>query len=223
MNSDKKSAMLVLYSACVRISIISGVSILLFFLMIHNINNNDNDAFANVSSNSMIQTKVIGYTYNGIFDSTSSATTSAILLHPVSFSEDTLFPQTFESSATQTSDIMLANGTTLPPRPTTLTVNKIESNNTLALSLHSLNDKYLLTGDLKGPSKPAANSTADNAQFSLTGNITVNKSKSYSVIATLAESNTKQITLTITDAKTPNNFKATIDFSPPHAATPLAE
>jgi hypothetical protein len=215
--------MLVLHSACVRISIISGVSILLFFLMIHNINNNDNDAFANVSSNSMIQTKVIGYTYNGIFDSTSSATTSAILLHPVSFSEDTLFPQTFESSATQTSDIMLANGTTLPPRPTTLTVNKIQSNNTLALSLHSLNDKYLLTGDLKGPSKPAANSTADNAQFSLTGNITVNKSKSYSVIATLAESNTKQITLTITDAKTPNNFKATIDFSPPHAATPLAE
>lgn len=223
MNSDKKSAMLVLHSACVRISIISGVSILLFFLMIHNINNNDNDAFANVSSNSMIQTKVIGYTYNGIFDSTSSATTSAILLHPVSFSEDTFFPQTFESSATQTSDIMLANGTTLPPRPTTLTVNKIQSNNTLALFLHSLNDKYLLTGDLKGPSKPAANSTADNAQFSLTGNITVNKSKSYSVIATLAESNTKQITLTITDAKTPNNFKATIDFSPPHAATPLAE
>lgn len=223
MNSDKKSAMLVLHSACVRISIISGVSILLFFLMIHNINNNDNDAFANVSSNSMIQTKGIDYTYNGIFDSTSSATTSAILLHPVSFSEDTLFPQTFESSATQTSDIMLANGTTLPPRPTTLTVNKIQSNNTLALSLHSLNDKYLLTGDLKGPSKPAANSTADNAQFSLTGNITVNKSKSYSVIATLAESNTKQITLTITDAKTPNNFKATIDFSAPHAATPLAE
>jgi hypothetical protein len=39
----------------------------------------------------------------------------------------------------------------------------------------------------------------------------------------LAESNTKQITLTITDAKAPNNFKATIDFSPPHAATPLAE
>lgn len=223
MNSDKKSAMLVLHSACVRISIISGVSILLFFLMIHNINNKDNDAFANVSSNSMIQTKGIGYTYNGIFDSSSSATTSAILLHPVSFSEDTLFPQTFESSATQTSDIMLANGATLPPRPTTLTVNKIQSNNTLVLSLHSLNDKYLLTGDLKGPSKPAANSTADNAQFSLTGNITVNKSKSYSVIAKLAESNTKQITLTITDAKTPNNFKATIDFSPPHAATPLAE
>lgn len=221
MNSDKKSAMLVLNSACVRISIISGVSILLFFLMIHNINNN-NFAFANVSSNSMIQTKGIGYTYNGIFDF-SSTTTSAILLHPVSFSEDTLFPQTFESSATQTSDIMLANGATLPPRPTTLTVNKIQSNNTLVLSLHSLNDKYLLTGDLKGPSKPAANSTADNAQFSLTGNITVNKSKSYSVIATLAESNTKQITLTITDAKTPNNFKATIDFSPPHAATPLAE
>lgn len=220
MNSDKKSAMLVLHWACVRISIISGVSIL-FFLMIHNINNN-NFAFANVSSNSMIQTKGIGYTYNGIFDF-SSTTTSAILLHPVSFSEDTLFPQTFESSATQTSDIMLANGATLPPRPTTLTVNKIQSNNTLVLSLHSLNDKYLLTGDLKGPSKPAANSTADNAQFSLTGNITVNKSKSYSVIATLAESNTKQITLTITDAKTPNNFKATIDFSPPHAATPLAE
>ena len=94
MNSDKKSAMLVLHSACVRISIISGVSILLFFLMIHNINNKDNDAFANVSSNSMIQTKGIGYTYNGIFDSSSSATTSAILLHPVSFSEDTLFPQT---------------------------------------------------------------------------------------------------------------------------------
>jgi len=64
--------------------------------MIHNINNKDNDAFANVSSNSMIQTKGIGYTYNGIFDSSSSATTSAILPHPVSFSEDTLFPQTFE-------------------------------------------------------------------------------------------------------------------------------
>jgi len=43
------------------------------------------------------------------------------------------------------------------------------------------------------------------------------------VVATLAENKGKQVTLTITDAKTPINFKVTIEFSPPHGGEqPLA-
>jgi hypothetical protein len=77
-----------------------------------------------------------------------------------------------------------------------LTINKIQSNNTLVLALHSLNDKYLLTGDLKGSAKPAANSTADNAEFSLTGKININKNKSYPVVASLTETKSKEMTQT---------------------------
>ena len=135
--------------------------------------------------------------------------------HSISFAEDTLFPQRFESNAASTNDISLNNGMTLPARPTTLTVNKIQSNNTLVLSLHSLNDKYLLTGNLKGSAKLGVNSTADDSQFSLTGNIIINKNKSYSVVATLDETKGKQVTLTMTDSKMPENFKATIGFSTP--------
>jgi hypothetical protein len=43
------------------------------------------------------------------------------------------------------------------------------------------------------------------------------------VVATLAENKGKQVTLTITDAKTPSNFKVTIEFSPPQGGEqPLA-
>jgi hypothetical protein len=145
------------------------------------------------------------------------------LFHPTSFADDTLFPQTFESSATSSNDITLSDGKTLPAMPTTLTINKNQANNTLVLTLHSLNDKYLLIGNLKGSAKPTANSNADNAQFPLTGSISINKDTSYSVVATLAENKGKQVTLTITDAKTPSNFKVTIGFSPPHGGEqPLA-
>ena len=143
------------------------------------------------------------------------------LFHRISFADDTLFPQRFESTSASTNDITLSDGMTLPARPTTLVVNKIQSNNTLVITLHSLNDKYMLTGTLKGSSKPSVNSTADNAQFSLTGNVSINKNKSYSVVATLAETKGKQITLTMGDAKTLTNFKATIDFSPPRGSEPL--
>ena len=80
------------------------------------------------------------------------------MFHLTSFAHDTLFPQTFDSSASSSNDITLSDGKTLPARPTTITINKIQANNTLALTLHSLNDKYLLTGNLKGSVKPTANS-----------------------------------------------------------------
>lgn len=218
MNSTK-STLLTSRLACI------AVSTFLFFLLVHS-----NYAFAIVnngrgsSSGSMIQIKNIVYNYNNALDSNpASSTTGTILFHRISFADDTLFPQMFESTPTSTNDIIIDNGKTLPARPTTLTINKIQSNNTLVLALHSLNDKYLLTGDLKGSAKPAANSTADNAEFSLTGKININKNKSYPVVASLTETKSKEITLTITDAKAPNNFKTTLDFSPPRTPAPLAE
>jgi hypothetical protein len=145
----------------------------------------------------MIQIKNIVYNYNNALDSNpASSTTGTILFHRISFADDTLFPQMFESTPTSTNDISIDNGKTLPARPTTLTINKIQSNNTLVLALHSLNDKYLLTGDLKGSAKPAANSTADNAEFSLTGKININKNKSYPVVASLTETKSKEMTQT---------------------------
>ena len=138
------------------------------------------------------------------------------MLHLISFSDDTLFPQTFESNPSG-NDITLSGGaTSLPARPITLAVNKIASNNTLMLSLHSLNDKYMLTGNLKVPAKTTANSTADNSEFSpIKGDIVMNKNTHYSVTGSLTETKMKQITLTINDIKNPDNFKATITFSPP--------
>jgi hypothetical protein len=219
MNNNRLSYSLV----CVGVSIVSICSVSFFVI--------NNNAFASDNRNSpLIQSKdlhnnvvVLDHNGGGISDYHDKADTIAItLFHLTSFADDTLFPQTFDSSASSSNDITLSDGKTLPARPTTITINKIQANNTLALTLHSLNDKYLLTGNLKGSVKPTANSDADNAQFPLTGNISINKNTSYSVVATLAEHKGKQITLTITDAKTPSNFKVTIEFSPPHGEQPLA-
>jgi hypothetical protein len=208
---------------CIGVSIITICSVSIFLI--------NNNAFASDNGNSLlIQGKdfhnsiTLGDDLGSISDHHDKADTiGATLFHRTSFADDTLFPQTFESSATSSNDITLSNGKTLPARPTTLTINKIQANNTLALTLHSLNDKYLLTGNLKGSAKPTANSNADNAQFPLTGNISINKDTSYSVVGTLVEHQGKQITLTITDAKTPSNFNVTIEFSPPHGGEqPLA-
>jgi hypothetical protein len=214
------------------IIIVCGISIVLAISYIDINSDNGNDdtasAFAVVSGNRndlLLTMKVSKYDYNSIAASKSSVIDGTQIIptiHPISFAEDTLFPQSFESNPSG-SDITLSNGTTLADRPITLVVNKIQSNNTLTLSLHSLNDKYLLTGDLKGAAKLITNSTADNAQFSLKGNINLNKKTSYSVTGTLAESKTKGLTLTVNDAKNSNNFKATIGFSPPHSQGPLAE
>lgn len=216
----------------IAIIIVCSISIVLaisFDISSDHGSNNAASALAVVSENRndlLLTIKDSKYDYNSIAASKSSSVIDGIqifpTIHPISFAEDTLFPQSFESNPSG-SDITLSNGTTLADRPITLAVNKIQSNNTLTLSLHSLNDKYLLTGDLKGPAKLIANSTADNAQFSLKGNINLNKKTSYSVTGTLAESKTKGLTLTVNDAKNPNNFKATIGFSPPHSTGPLAE
>ena len=214
----------------VIISIVLAIS----YIDINSDHGNDDtaSAFAVVSENRndlLLTIKDSKYDYNSIAASKISSSAIDIdgtqiipTIHPISFAEDTLFPQSFESNPSG-SDITLSNGTTLADRPITLVVNKIQSNNTLTLSLHSLNDKYLLTGDLKGAAKLITNSTADNAQFSLKGNINLNKKTSYSVTGTLAESKTKGLTLTVNDAKNSNNFKATIGFSPPHSQGPLAE
>jgi hypothetical protein len=186
---------------------------------------------SNNRNNPLTLTKGAVYDHNSITVASISSSSSSsaddgsqiiTMIHPISFAEDTLFPQSFVSNPSG-SDITLSNGTTLADRPITLAVNKIQSNNTLTLLLHSLNDKYLLTGELKGPAKLLANSTADNAQFSVKGNIDLNKNTHYSVVGSLAESKNKGLTLTINDAKNPNNFKATIGFSPPHSEGPLAE
>ena len=209
--------------------IVCGISSIVLPLSfgVNSDHDNASSAFAAVSGNrNDLLTMKVHY-YNSIIaaskssdiDGTQMMTT---MIQPISFAEDTLFPQSFESNPSG-SDITLSNGTTLADRPITLTVNKIQSNNTLTLLLHSLNDKYLLTGDLKGPAKLIVNSTADNAQFSLKGIINLNKKASYSVVGTLAESKSKGLTLTVNDAKNQNNFKATIGFSPPHSQGPLAE
>jgi hypothetical protein len=216
--------------AIIIIIIVCSISIVLAISFdINSDHGNDTaSAFAVVSENRndlLLTIKDSKYDYNSIAASKSSVIDGTQIIptiHPISFAEDTLFPQSFESNPSG-SDITLSNGTTLADRPITLVVNKIQSNKTLTLSLHSLNDKYLLTGDLKGAAKLIANSTADNAQFSLKGNINLNKKTSYSVTGTLAESKTKGLTLTVNDAKNSNNFKATIGFSPPHSTGPLAE
>src|SRR6476620_309651 len=102
------------------------------------------------------------------------------LLHPISFANDTLFPQTFQSSAMASNEITLSNGNTLPARPMTITINKIASNNTLVITVYSFSDKYLLNGNLKGPANKPIENTKDHAKFSLAGVITLNKNTSFS-------------------------------------------
>jgi hypothetical protein len=206
-----------------------GIPIIIsFFTMNHDSNATTSVTVVgeNRNNNLLDLTKNIVFNYNGAFSRSNSDIDNAspiiTMIQPISFVEDTLFPQSFVSNPGG-SDITLANGIKLEDRPITLTVNKIQSNNTITLSLHTLNDKYLLIGDLKGPAKLLTNSTADNALFSLKGNINLNKNTSHSVTGTLAESKSKGLTLTINDAQNPNNFKATIGFSPPHSEGPLAE
>jgi hypothetical protein len=217
MNVKQHSVRLICIVVGVSLSII-GLHSSSILASLHNNNDNNNYVFAITSDtkNSIFLKQNMDFPNIIISDNLGNQDNAPItLFHSISFAEDTLFPQRFESSAASTNDISLNNGMTLPARPTTLTVNKIQSNNTLVLSLHSLNDKYLLTGNLKGSAKLGVNSTADDSQFSLTGNIIINKNKSYSVVATLDETKGKQVTLTMTDSKMPENFKATIGFSTP--------
>ena len=145
------------------------------------------------------------------------------LLHPISFANDTLFPQTFQSSASASNEITLSNGNTLPARPMTLTVNKIASNNTLVITVYSFSDKYLLNGNLKGSSSKPIENTKDHAKFSLAGVITLNKNSSFSVISNITETTNKQVTLDISNTKNSANFKASIGFTLPSGGeAPLA-
>ncbi|HJT46553.1 MAG TPA: hypothetical protein VJ729_00105 [Nitrososphaeraceae archaeon] len=201
---------------------IYGASI---FVAIHG---NNNSAFAIASNDrhgALIEDSLIPSTDSASdisYHETAPSTIAMASFHQISFADDTMFPQTFQSSGTSSNDITLSNGNTLPARPITLTVNKIQANNTLVLTLHSFNDKYLLTADLRGPAKPTANSNADSAQFALTGSIIINKNTTYPVSATLSEDKGKQVTLSIAESKSPTNFKITLDFSPPHGEQPLA-
>lgn len=145
------------------------------------------------------------------------------LLHPISFANDTLFPQTFQSSAMASNEITLSNGNTLPARPMTITVNKIASNNTLVITIHSFNDKYLLNGNLKGPANKPIENTKDHTKFSLAGVITLNKNTSFSVISNITETTNKQVTLDISNTKSSGNLKASIGFTAPSGGeAPLA-
>jgi len=145
------------------------------------------------------------------------------LLHPISFANDTLFPQTFQSSAMASNEITLSNGNTLPARPMTITINKIASNNTLVITVYSFSDKYLLNGNLKGPANKPIENTKDHAKFSLAGVITLNKNTSFSVISNITETTNKQVTLDISNTKSSGNFKASIGFTPPSGGeAPLA-
>jgi hypothetical protein len=145
------------------------------------------------------------------------------LLHPISFANDTLFPQTFQSSAMASNEITLSNGNTLPARPMTITINKIASNNTLVITVYSFSDKYLLNGNLKGPANKPIENTKDHAKFSLAGVITLNKNTSFSVISNITETTNKQVTLDISNTKSSSNFKASIGFTPPSGGeAPLA-
>jgi hypothetical protein len=156
-------------------------------------------------------------------DSDVSKIKATATFRSISFADDTLFPQTFQSSASASNEITLSNGKTLEARPTTLTVNKIASNNTLIVNLHSFNDKYLLSGSLKGSSSKTIENTKDHTKFSLAGVITINKQTSYPVISNLTETTNKQITLEISNTKNSGNFKASIGFSPPSGGeAPLA-
>ena len=145
------------------------------------------------------------------------------LLHPISFANDTLFPQTFQSSAMASNEITLSNGNTLPARPMTITINKIASNNTLVITVYSFSDKYLLNGNLKGPANKPIENTKDHTKFSLAGVITLNKNTSFSVISNITETTNKQVTLDISNTKSSGNFKASIGFTPPSGGeAPLA-
>jgi hypothetical protein len=146
-----------------------------------------------------------------------------LLLHPISFANDTLFPQTFQSSAMASNEITLSNGNTLPARPMTITVNKIASNNTLVITVYSFSDKYLLNGNLKGPANKPIENTKDHAKFSLAGVITLNKNTPFSVISNITETTNKQVTLDISNTKSSSNFKASIGFTAPSGGeAPLA-
>ena len=145
------------------------------------------------------------------------------LLHPISFANDTLFPQTFQSSAMASNEITLSNGNTLPARPMTITINKIASNNTLVITVYSFSDKYLLNGNLKGPANKPIENTKDHAKFSLAGVITLNKNTSFSVISNITETTNKQVTLDISNTKSSGNLKASIGFTAPSGGeAPLA-
>jgi hypothetical protein len=202
--------------AFVPISIIIGISVIVVIL-----NNNNTLAIAMGSgsdSDIFVHTK-------GIIpiDTSVSETKATAIVRSISFADDTLFPQTFQSSASTSNEITLSDGKVLEARPTTLTVNKIPSNNTLVLNLHSLNDKYLLNGSLKGSSSKTIENTKDHTTFSLAGVITINKQTSYPVISNLTETTNKQITLEISNTKNSGNFKASIGFAPPSGGeAPLA-
>jgi len=145
------------------------------------------------------------------------------LLHPISFANDTLFPQTFQSSAMASNEITLSNGNTLPARPMTITINKIASNNTMVITVYSFSDKYLLNGNLKGPANKPIENTKDHTKFSLAGVITLNKNTSFSVISNITETTNKQVTLDISNTKSSGNLKASIGFTAPSGGeAPLA-
>jgi hypothetical protein len=197
--------------AFVPISIIIGISVFVVIL-------NNNSTFA-IARGSGSDDDIFVHTM-GIIPNDTKATA---ILRSISFADDTLFPQTFQSSASTSNEITLSGGKVIEPRPTTLTVNKIASNNTLVVNLHSFNDKYLLNGSLKGSSSKTIENTKDHTTFSLAGVITINKQTSYSVISNLTETTNKQITLEISNTKNSGNFKASIGFAPPSGGeAPLA-
>jgi hypothetical protein len=203
--------------AFVATSIIIGISAFLVMML------NNNGTFAIASGigsddNILVLTKGIIPDDSGV-----SKIKATAIFRSISFADDTMFPQTFQSTASASNEITLSNGKTLEARPTTLTVSKIASNNTLIVNLHSFNDKYLLSGTLKGSSSKTIENTKDHAKFSLAGVITINKQTSYPVISNLTETTNKQITLEISNTKNSGNFKASIGFSPPSGGeAPLA-
>lgn len=95
-----------------------GASIIICNVSILVINNN---AFAITNDNRnslLIQSKHFQNSFvvshdGGISDHDKAATIAITLFHRISFADDTLFPQTFESSATSSNDITLSNGKTL--------------------------------------------------------------------------------------------------------------
>jgi hypothetical protein len=183
---------------------------------------NNNSSFA-IASGIGSDDNILVLTKGIIPDDTVVSKKTTAIFRSISFADDTSFPQTFQSTASASNEITLSNGKTLEARPTTLTVNKIASNNTLIVNLHSFNDKYLLIGSLKGPSSKTIENTKDHTKFSLAGVITINKQTSYPVISNLTETTNKQITLEISNTKNSANFKASIGFSPPSGGeAPLA-
>ena len=203
--------------AFVATSVIIGISALLVIIIK---NNSKFEIASGIGSDDNILVLTKGIIPN---DTGVSKIKATAIFRSVSFAEDTLFPQTFQSTASASNEITLSNGKTLESRPTTLTVNKIASNNTLIVNLHSFSDKYLLTGSLKGSSSKTIENTKDHTKFSLAGVITINKQTSYPVVSNLTETTDKQITLEISNTKNSANFKASIGFSPPSGGeAPLA-